>query len=40
MTPILQRYIPGNPTIVNEYMPGGGGEKPLTTFTGRFVPTA
>ena len=24
---ILQRHIPGNPTIVSEYMPGGGGRK-------------
>ncbi|HET8562727.1 MAG TPA: hypothetical protein VFM35_02520, partial [Candidatus Binatia bacterium] len=22
--PFLQKYIPGNPTIVSEYMPGGG----------------
>ena len=25
--PYLQKYIPGNPTIVMEYMPGGGGRK-------------
>ncbi|HXV78657.1 MAG TPA: hypothetical protein VEG60_02150 [Candidatus Binatia bacterium] len=25
--PFLQKYIPGNPTIVNEFMPGGGGRK-------------
>ncbi|HEY2917416.1 MAG TPA: hypothetical protein VGK77_00335 [Candidatus Binatia bacterium] len=25
--PYLKKYIPGNPTIVNEYMPGGGGRK-------------
>jgi tripartite-type tricarboxylate transporter receptor subunit TctC len=24
LVPFLQKYIPGNPTIVNEYMPGGG----------------
>jgi tripartite-type tricarboxylate transporter receptor subunit TctC len=24
MIPFLQKYIPGNPTLVNEYMPGGG----------------
>src|SRR5438046_409736 len=24
MTPFLQKYIPGNPTVVSEYMPGGG----------------
>ena len=27
MMPFLQKYIPGNPTIVNEYMPGGGSRK-------------
>jgi len=25
--PFIQKYIPGNPTIVSEYMPGGGGRK-------------
>jgi tripartite-type tricarboxylate transporter receptor subunit TctC len=25
--PFLQKYIPGNPTIVSEYMPGAGGRK-------------
>jgi tripartite-type tricarboxylate transporter receptor subunit TctC len=25
--PFLTKYIPGNPTIVSEYMPGGGGRK-------------
>src|SRR2546430_14744267 len=25
--PFLQKYIPGNPTIVSEYMPGGGTRK-------------
>ncbi len=25
--PFLRRYIPGNPTIVGEFMPGGGGRK-------------
>jgi tripartite-type tricarboxylate transporter receptor subunit TctC len=25
--PYLQKYIPGNPTIVSEYMPGAGGRK-------------
>ncbi|HSE88122.1 MAG TPA: hypothetical protein VLJ79_18000 [Candidatus Binatia bacterium] len=24
MIPFLQKYIPGNPAVVNEYMPGGG----------------
>jgi hypothetical protein len=27
----LQRYIPGHPTIISEYMPGGGGERLHTT---------
>src|SRR5918996_5933424 len=27
MLPFLQKYIPGNPTIVSEYMPGGGSRK-------------
>ncbi len=25
--PFLQKYIPGNPTVVSEYMPGGGSRK-------------
>ena len=25
--PFLQKYIPGNPTFVHEYMDGGGGRK-------------
>jgi len=25
--PFLRKYIPGNPTIVTEFMPGGGGRK-------------
>jgi len=27
MIPFLHKHIPGNPTIVSEYMPGGGGIK-------------
>jgi tripartite-type tricarboxylate transporter receptor subunit TctC len=27
LVPFLQKYIPGNPTVVVEYMPGGGGKK-------------
>ena len=27
LIPFLQKYIPGNPTIVSEYMTGGGGRK-------------
>lgn len=27
LVPFLQKHIPGNPTIVSEYMPGGGSRK-------------
>ena len=27
LVPFLQKYIPGNPTIIQEYTPGGGGRK-------------
>ena len=27
VVPFLQKYIPGNPTIVMQYMDGGGGRK-------------
>jgi tripartite-type tricarboxylate transporter receptor subunit TctC len=27
LAPSLQKHIPGSPTIVTEYMPGGGGRK-------------
>jgi len=27
LVPYLQKYLPGNPTVVLEYMPGGGGRK-------------
>jgi tripartite-type tricarboxylate transporter receptor subunit TctC len=27
MVPFLQKHIPGNPTIISEYMPGGGSRK-------------
>jgi len=27
VAPFLQKYIPGHPTVVMEYMPGGGGRK-------------
>ena len=32
IVPFLQKYIPGNPTIVMEYMPGGGGRKAANHF--------
>ena len=25
--PYLQKYVPGNPSVVSEFMPGGGGRK-------------
>jgi len=27
VAPYLKKYIPGNPTVVSEFMPGGGGRK-------------
>ncbi len=27
LTPVFRKYIPGNPIIATEYMPGGGGRK-------------
>jgi tripartite-type tricarboxylate transporter receptor subunit TctC len=27
LVPFLQKYIPGNPTVIMEYMPGAGGRK-------------
>src|SRR5512134_3092623 len=27
LVPFLQKYIPGNPTIIMEFMPGGGSRK-------------
>src|SRR5688500_1111723 len=27
MIPFMQKHIPGNPTVVSEYMPGSGGIK-------------
>ena len=36
LVPFLQKYIPGNPTIVHEFMPGGGGRK-FTVVTDRVV---
>jgi tripartite-type tricarboxylate transporter receptor subunit TctC len=32
LMPYLQKYIPGNPTIVMEYMPGAGGRKAANYF--------
>ncbi|MGH7775305.1 MAG: hypothetical protein ACREQA_24015 [Candidatus Binatia bacterium] len=36
--PLLQKYIPGNPTIVHEYMPGGGGRKAANYIYGAARP--
>jgi hypothetical protein len=38
MLPFMQKYIPGNPTIVNEYMPGGGGSKTANYISGAAAP--
>jgi len=38
MVPFLQKYIPGNPTIVQEYMPGGGGRKTANFIFGSAAP--
>ena len=34
MMAFLPKYIPGNPTILTEYMPGAGGQRQLTIFIG------
>lgn len=36
--PFLQKYIPGNPTFVHEYMPGGGGRKAANYIFGAARP--
>ena len=33
VVPFLQKYIPGNPTIVMQYMDGGGGRSCIQTIT-------
>jgi len=38
MVPFLQKYIPGNPTIIQEYMPGGGGRKAANFIFGSASP--
>jgi hypothetical protein len=35
VVPFLQKHIPGNPTIVIQYMDGGGGRKRQITFINR-----
>ena len=39
LLPYLKKHIPGEPTIVSEYMPGSGGKKPPTMFSRMFAPT-
>jgi tripartite-type tricarboxylate transporter receptor subunit TctC len=37
--PFLEKHVPGNPTVVTEYMDGGGGRKGANhTCTDRFAP--
>ena len=38
LVPFMQKYIPGNPTIVHEYMPGGGGRKAANYIYGSASP--
>ncbi|HWP58066.1 MAG TPA: hypothetical protein VNL14_09280 [Candidatus Acidoferrales bacterium] len=38
MIPYLKKYIPGEPTIVTEYMPGGGGRKAANYIYGQAKP--
>ena len=40
LIPYLRKYLPGNPAIVSEFMPGAGGRKRPIIFSQRFVPTA
>jgi len=38
LVPFLQKYIPGAPTIVHEFMPGGGGRKAANYIFGSAAP--
>jgi tripartite-type tricarboxylate transporter receptor subunit TctC len=38
LIPFLQKHIPGNPTIVHEFMPGGGGRKAGNYIYGSAAP--
>lgn len=38
MVPFLQKYIAGSPTIVHEFMPGGGGRKAANYIFGSAAP--
>src|SRR6266550_3417295 len=39
LVPFLRKHIPGNPTLVLEYMDGGGGRKRQTTCSATLAPT-
>ena len=39
LLPFLRKHIPGNPTLVLEYMDGGGGAKRQTTCSATLAPT-
>jgi tripartite-type tricarboxylate transporter receptor subunit TctC len=38
VTSFLPKYIPGNPTVINEYMPGAGGRKATNHIYGSVRP--
>jgi tripartite-type tricarboxylate transporter receptor subunit TctC len=38
MIPFLQKYIPGNPAMIHEFMPGGGGRKAANYIFGSAAP--
>ena len=38
MIPFLQKHIPGHPTVVSEYMPGGGGIKAANHISKNIKP--
>ena len=38
LVPFMQKYIPGNPTIIHEFMPGGGGRKAANHIFGSAPP--
>lgn len=38
LMPFLQKYIPGNPTLVSEFMPGAGGRKAANHLYGAAQP--
>jgi len=38
LIPLLEKYIPGRPTIIHEFMPGGGGRKAVNYIYGSARP--